>query len=90
MRVTVPACRNREVNDMNCGECCGSGACDVCDGYGCTADSYPNAGDSTECEACTGSGLCQECYGDGASVAPATPICAVAVGNVNDTEKESK
>lgn len=36
----------------------------MCDGYGCTPDSYPNAGDGIECEACTGSGLCPGCYGE--------------------------
>jgi hypothetical protein len=49
---------------MSCVECSGSGACDVCDGYGCTPDSYPNAGDGVECEACTGSGICPECLGE--------------------------
>ena len=43
---------------MVCGECGGSRACDVCDGYG----------DSTcgvECAACGGSGACPGCFGEG-------------------------
>lgn len=40
-----------------CDECSGSGACDVCDGYGDLID------DGAECPACEGSGVCPGCYG---------------------------
>jgi hypothetical protein len=50
---------------MKCIDCDGSGACDPCDGYGTTADSYPNAGDGRECEICTGDGICPGCLGTG-------------------------
>ena len=48
---------------MICDGCSGSGACDPCDGYGTTSDSYPNAQDGTECEICTGDGVCVDCGG---------------------------
>jgi len=41
-----------------CGDCSGSRACDVCDGYG---DSI----NGIECTACGGSGACPGCFGDG-------------------------
>jgi hypothetical protein len=50
---------------MNCTQCCGSGACDPCDGYGFYPDSSPGAGDGPECDRCTGSGECPECHGQG-------------------------
>ncbi len=40
-----------------CGECSGSGACDVCDGYGDLTDG------GAECPACDGTGVCPNCYG---------------------------
>ena len=49
---------------MVCGECSGSQACDVCDGYG---DSI----NSIECGACGGSGVCPGCFGDGETSSPA-------------------
>ncbi len=67
---------------MNCTECSGSGACDVCDGYGCTPDSYPNAGDGIECQACAGSGLCPDCYGE------AIPVIGGITGIGYETNKE--
>jgi hypothetical protein len=50
---------------MRCGGCSGSGACDLCDGYGCYPDSFPNAGDGPECEICDATGVCVECGGSG-------------------------
>jgi hypothetical protein len=50
-----------------CGECSGSRACDVCDGYG----------DSTcgiECTACGGSGVCPGCFGDGETRGPVPSV----------------
>ena len=53
------------MDDQNCQECNGSGACDACDGYGFYPDSYPGAGDGPECEYCDGSGDCADCHGNG-------------------------
>ncbi len=53
------------MDDQNCQECNGSGACDPCDGYGFYPDSYPGAGDGPECEYCAGSGDCPDCRGNG-------------------------
>lgn len=50
---------------MICDNCGGSGACDPCDGYGTTPDSYPNAGDGTDCDICDGTGTCPDCGGTG-------------------------
>lgn len=50
---------------MRCGECSGSGSCDLCDGYGCYPDSVPGAGDGPECDVCEGAGECAECFGSG-------------------------
>ena len=50
---------------MICTECSGSGACDLCDGYGTLPDSSPNAGDGTDCGICTGDGVCVDCGGTG-------------------------
>jgi len=53
------------MDQQNCQECNGSGACDPCDGYGFYPDSYPSAGDGPECEYCAGSGNCPECHSQG-------------------------
>lgn len=50
---------------MICADCNGSGACDPCDGYGTTSDSYPNAGDGVDCYICRGDGICPGCLGTG-------------------------
>jgi hypothetical protein len=55
------------MDDQNCQECHGSGACDPCDGYGFYPDSYPGAGDGPECEYCAGSGDCPDCHGTSAT-----------------------
>ncbi len=52
------------MDQQNCEECNGSGACDPCDGYGFYPDSYPGAGDGPECECCAGSGICPDCQGE--------------------------
>ncbi len=54
----------------------------MCDGYGCTPDSYPNAGDGIECQACAGSGLCPDCYGE------AIPVIGGITGIGYETNKE--
>ncbi len=41
--------------------CSGSGACDVCDGYGDLTGELDEGG--AECPACEGTGVCPECYG---------------------------
>lgn len=51
---------------MVCGECAGSRACDMCDGYG---DSV----NGVECEACSGSGTCPGCFGEGETRAADSP-----------------
>ena len=50
---------------MVCGFCSGSGACDPCDGYGTSPDSFPNAGDGADCGICGASGVCPACDGTG-------------------------
>lgn len=48
---------------MACTGCSGSGACDCCQGYGTTPDTYPGADDGTDCPACETTGLCPTCHG---------------------------
>lgn len=48
---------------MTCEDCTGSGACDVCQGYGTTPDTYPSADDGSGCPACASSGVCPGCHG---------------------------
>lgn len=50
---------------MKCTDCDGSGACEPCDGYGTTSDTYPNAGDGTDCTFCRSDGICPGCLGTG-------------------------
>ncbi len=56
--VGVLQVRNLKKGDGSmCDGCSGSGACDVCDGYGDLTDG------GAECPACDGTGVCPACYG---------------------------
>ena len=71
------------MDDQNCQECNGSGACDPCDGYGFYPDSYPGAGDGPECEFCAGSGICPDCQGE-----QITSTTSTSAGIVDNREQQ--
>ena len=50
----------------DCENCSGTGACDVCDGYGYSPPIRDSTnGEGPECDTCFGNGLCVECSGTG-------------------------
>ena len=73
------------MNDQDCEQCRGSGACDPCDGYGLYPDSHPGAGDGQECEFCDRSGECPTCRTATAPATPTTPAVPTDSATENTT-----